>query len=88
MNSSKCSESPTITNSKTCFLTFEGETKMSNYSENDVKHDESQKMFYIELKNCDKKAFLQYEKDDKSFDLWHTEVPDECRGQGKLQSLR
>lgn len=61
---------------------------MSKYSETDVKHDESQKMFFIDLKNCDKKAFLQYEKDDKSVDLWHTEVPDECRGQGKLQFFR
>ena len=56
---------------------------MANYTETDVKHDENQKMFYIQLKNCDKKAFLQYEKSDqKNYDLWHTEVPDECRGQG------
>ena len=51
------------------------------YNENDVKHEPKEKMFFIELQNGSK-AFLQYEKSGNEVDLWHTEVPPECRGQG------
>ena len=55
---------------------------MTSYYNEDVKHDEKQKMFYIPLKNSDKQAILQYEKTEQTYELWHTEVPEECRGQG------
>jgi predicted GNAT family acetyltransferase len=59
---------------------------MTNYSESDVIHDKDQKVFYIQIKGGNfkttKKAFLQYEIEDSGYDLWHTEVPEECRGQG------
>ena len=51
------------------------------YSEKDVKHESKEKMFYIDLQNGGK-AFLQYEKSYDEVNLWHTEVPPECRGQG------
>ena len=58
---------------------------MSKFSESDVKHSKSEKMFYIDLQSG-AKAFLQYETNGASeaseVDLWHTEVPSECRGQG------
>ena len=59
-------------------ITFE---RMSEFSENNVKHDPKEKLFFIDLPSG-KKAFLQYEPTEEKVDLWHTEVPPECRGQG------
>lgn len=55
---------------------------METMSEQDVKHDPLAKMFSITNENGEKVAFLQYEKTGKTFDLWHTEVPEKYRGQG------
>ena len=55
------------------------------YTEDDVKHEKSAKTYSIYLDNG-KKAILNYEEfndsGQKSADLWHTEVPTECRGKG------
>ena len=47
----------------------------------DVIHDKDSATFYIQVQSG-KKAFLNYETSKGSVDLWHTEVPEECRGQG------
>ena len=54
---------------------------MSEFSENNVKHDPEKKLFFIDLPSG-KKAFLQYEPTEEKVDLWHTEVPPEYRGKG------
>ena len=55
---------------------------MSAFTEKDVKHDPNQNLFFIDLPSG-KRAIAQYESTkDSHVDLWHTEVPPECRGQG------
>ena len=53
-----------------------------NYQESDVKLNKDQKTFYIDLQSG-KKAIVNYENIDlNTIEVWHTEVPDENRGQG------
>ena len=54
----------------------------SSFTENDVTHDKAEKRFYIQLPSG-QKAFINYEVSPEGiFDMWHTEVPEECRGKG------
>ena len=54
---------------------------METFTEENVVHEPSKETFFIPLKSGSK-AFINYKTEENSIEMWHTEVPAECRGKG------